>query len=659
MSLALFSSLRSRLLLLVLLAGLPSLGLILYSGLEERHYAGDLAKDGALRLARLTAVEEEQLVTATRQLLMTLIQVPAVRQHNTAECNALFASLLAQHPLYANLGAIAPDGKVYASGLTVVNELDLSNRPYFQRAVAAREFAVGDYQIGRITHKATVNFAYPVLDERSNVTAVVFAALDLDWVNELAAKADLPSGAVLMAIDGNGTVLVRYPDSGNWVGKDVSAEAITQHILNRRRGTAEMSGLDGTRRLYAFTPLTERSQAYVIVGIPTVQAYAQASRSLARNLVALGGVTVLALVAAWFIGNLFVLNRMKRLVAAAKRLEDGDLTVRTGLQPDGGELGQLGHAFDEMATSLEQREHALRTLNEELEQRVADRTRELQEKNQQMQADLEMAREVQQALLPHRYPTFPRKATAVESALGFTHCYLPCGAIGGDFFDVLQLSDTEAGVFICDVMGHGVRAALVTAVIRGLVEELSPMAYDAGQFLTELNRALLGALHNVGSPMFASAFYLVADVRTGELCFANAGHPYPLHLRRVAGVVESMRGDGAKAGPALGLFDDSVYPTCRRRLAADDLVVMFTDGLYEVHGAEDKQFGEDALLAAVRKRLRQPCATLFEELLWEIREFSTTREFTDDVCLVGIDVRRVAVSAVAEEVDEQAGTRLS
>ncbi|HUK84100.1 MAG TPA: SpoIIE family protein phosphatase [Verrucomicrobiae bacterium] len=659
MSTAPFLSLRSRLLLLVLLAGLPTLALILYSGFEERHHAAVLAKDGALRLARLTAREEEQLVTATRQLLMTLTHVPAVRDQNAADCNVLFASLLAQDPVYANLGAIAPDGRIFASGLTVTNELDLSDRPYFQRVLATREFAIGDYQIGRITHTATVNFAYPVLDEHKNVTAVVYAALSLDWINKLAAKADLPPGAELMAIDGNGTMLVRYPDSANWVGKEVRALAITQQVLNRRRGTAETVGLDGAPRLYAFTPLTERSRVYVIVGIPTAQAYAEADHALTRNLAALGVVTVFALAAAWFIGDVFVLNRMKQLVAATKRLESGDLTVRTGLRADDGELGQLGHAFDEMATSLEQRERALRTMNEELEQRVADRTRQLREKNEHMQTDLEMAREVQQALLPHRYPTFPRQATAAESALGFTHCYLPTAAIGGDFFDVLPLSHAEAGVFICDVMGHGVRAALVTAVISGLVEELSPIAYDAGQFLTELNRALLGALHDVNSPMFASAFYLVVDVRAGELCFANAGHPSPLHLRRATGAVESMRGDGATAGPALGLFEDSVYPTCRRKLAVDDLVVLFTDGLYEVYGVEDKPFGEDALLAAVRKRVRQPCAKLFDELLRELREFSTTREFTDDVCLVGVEVRRVGVSILAEEVDERAGTRLS
>ena len=108
----------------------------------------------------------------------------------------------------------------------------------------------------------------------------------------------------------------------------------------------------------------------------------------------------------------------------------------------------------------------------QLELQVARFAEELREKNAQVEADLNVAREVQGAFLPERYPTFPRNAPAKESALRFCHRYLPTGAVGGDFFDVLPISDTQAGVFICDVMGHGVRAALVTAMVRALAEEL-------------------------------------------------------------------------------------------------------------------------------------------------------------------------------------------
>jgi len=321
-------------------------------------------------------------------------------------------------------------------------------------------------------------------------------------------------------------------------------------------------------------------------------------------------------------------------------------------------LGQLGHAFDEMAVALEQRVaerqragDALRVLNRDLEARVAARTAELLEKNEQMQSDLKMAREIQLALLPNQYPTFPRDAGSQESALRFCHRYLPSGDIGGDFFDVLSLSDNEAGIFICDVMGHGVRAALVTTMLRGFVEEFSPIAGDPGQFLAEMNRALLAILRQADTTLFASAFYMVVDVADGEICFANAGHPSPLHVRRPEGTVQSLR-PGCKPGPALGLFEDSVYQTFRRPIARDDLLLLYTDGLYEVYDIDGNQYGEDRLLSAVRKRVRQPCAELFDGLLKEIRGFSQDAAFTDDVCLVGVEVARIGLVRQTEQTSE-------
>src|SRR5207247_11184856 len=136
-----------------------------------------------------------------------------------------------------------------------------------------------------------------------------------------------------------------------------------------------------------------------------------------------------------------------------------------------------------------------------LETPLARRTEELQQRNTEMQQDLDLAREVQEAFLPQQYPTFPAGAASTESTLLFHHRYLPTATVGGDFFDVLPLSDTEAGVFICDVMGHGVRAALVTAIIRGLVEELRPLAVDPGESLTGITRRLISILRHTKLPV--------------------------------------------------------------------------------------------------------------------------------------------------------------
>ncbi|MFA7007075.1 MAG: response regulator, partial [Verrucomicrobiia bacterium] len=107
------------------------------------------------------------------------------------------------------------------------------------------------------------------------------------------------------------------------------------------------------------------------------------------------------------------------------------------------------------------------------EMELANYARQLRLKNKQMQADLDLACEVQMALLPQRFPTFPPGVAPKDSALTFCGRYEPAATLGGDYYDVFALSDSTAGVLICDVMGHGVRAGLLAAMIRALMEELT------------------------------------------------------------------------------------------------------------------------------------------------------------------------------------------
>jgi serine phosphatase RsbU (regulator of sigma subunit) len=219
---------------------------------------------------------------------------------------------------------------------------------------------------------------------------------------------------------------------------------------------------------------------------------------------------------------------------------------------------------------------------------------------------------------------------------------------------VLPVSETQAGIFICDVMGHGVRAALVTAIQRALVEELSDVADDPGEFLTRINQALLSILRRTRTPMFASAFYLFVDARTGEMRFANAGHPKPLHIRRAMGRVEPLAA-GARAGSALGVFENARYETLSTHAEPHDLVLLFTDGLYEVEGANGEYFDQSRLVAEVRRLVSIPAEQLFEKLLDAVRHFSVSSGFVDDVCLVSVELERLVAESPAK-VGEESGS---
>ena len=298
------------------------------------------------------------------------------------------------------------------------------------------------------------------------------------------------------------------------------------------------------------------------------------------------------------------------------------------------------HSIDLLLSTYEtavQKNIELSRANERIEQQAG----QLREKNDQMAADLDMARELQSSFLPRHYPVFPHAASPEQSALRFCHRYCTSSELGGDFFDVLALSDTQAGVLICDVMGHGVRSALVTAIVRGLVEELRAEAADPGKFTTEMNRSLCAILNQTSTPLFASAFYAVIDAAGGIVRWANAGHPAPFHVRRAAGEVGRLQQAGVKPGPALGIMNTAAYATHEEAITAGDLLLFFTDGLYELDGPDDTLYEMSQLTEAITRRRTLPTPQLFDELLAELRNFSVTREFSDDMCIVGADIARL------------------
>jgi sigma-B regulation protein RsbU (phosphoserine phosphatase) len=143
------------------------------------------------------------------------------------------------------------------------------------------------------------------------------------------------------------------------------------------------------------------------------------------------------------------------------------------------------------------------------------------------------------------------------------------------------------------------------------------------------------------TPMFATAFYLVADAATGELRYANAGHPSPLHVRTAAGTVAPLPLAEGERGPALGMFEGATYRTVRGQLSAGDVLVLFTDGVFEEIGTVGEEYGQERFLDAVRRRATLTPAQLLDGVLAEVQEFSGHTEFEDDVCLVAVEAVRL------------------
>jgi serine phosphatase RsbU (regulator of sigma subunit) len=206
------------------------------------------------------------------------------------------------------------------------------------------------------------------------------------------------------------------------------------------------------------------------------------------------------------------------------------------------------------------------------------------------------------------------------------------------------VGEKAVGVFICDVMGHGVRSALITGMIRALVEENARTTSDPGELLGRVNNALALILKQADTTMFATCFYIVADIENAELRFANAGHPSALHIRGETLVAEKMQGNN-RHGPALGILPGVAYHTSRRPMAKGDFIMLFTDGLFEVEDPAGNVFTQGKLQMAASRYAHLAPEQFFASVMQDIRKFSNREFFDDDVCVVGMQVQRTESAA--------------
>jgi diguanylate cyclase (GGDEF)-like protein/PAS domain S-box-containing protein len=367
-----FMSLRFRLILLILVAVLPAFLLVLYSTFEQRREVAEYAEREALRMAQTVAEGYRATSTSVRHMMMglsTLAEIPDAQ--SAGPCSKMLANILRYNPDYANVGVALLNGDVVCSALPLPGPVNVADRIYFQRAVATREFSIGDYQIGRVAAKRGIHFAYPLFNADKQIWGVLFVLLDLNPLNErLAETPHLETGDVAILLDGVGNILARHPDSEKYVGKSMVELPLYKQIQNSQgEGTFDGVGLDGVRRIFAFTPLFSRPSccAYAVVGIPAQAVYAKANRAYIRNVLLMMGMGLLVLALAWVGSDVLVLKRVRALSSATRRMSQRDLSVRSGLPHDDGELGQLARSFDEMADNLEAWKNQVLQSNQEIE----------------------------------------------------------------------------------------------------------------------------------------------------------------------------------------------------------------------------------------------------------------------------------------------------
>src|ERR1700719_1562511 len=260
-----------------------------------------------------------------------------------------------------------------------------------------------------------------------------------------------------------------------------------------------------------------------------------------------------------------------------------------------------------------------------LETTVAERTRELADKNAsleqaqaQLKAELDVARALQIAILPATFPPKPGCDGAARM--------IPATTMGGDFYDFIELPDGRIGLVMADVSGKGVPAAFFMAVARTNLRELAMHHVEPAACLARTNEVLC-----TQNPMelFVTVFYCIFDTATGVLRYANGGHNPP-YVRRADGSIEVLSGAG---GLVLGAMPGIEYQNHTVQLRAGDRLVLYTDGVTEAFNHGDEAYGEKRLIAEVEAHGDGPAEALVERICRSVTKFCGTAPQSDDITL--------------------------
>lgn len=405
----LFGSIRTSLIILVLLAVLPALAILLYTGRELRARVVNDAEQYALSQVQAMAAHHERVVDNARLLLMTLAKFSEVQTLNAAACQPLLADMLARNAVYVSLSLADAQGRILAAAPSS-SAGHIGASAFFENAMRSRTFTVGDYTLLPNARRVVVQFGQPILDASNQPVGLLVADFDLNSFGQVFADTRLPEHSIFTLTDVNGMRLTRFPETEKYTWVRDLPQMVARMSGRDEEGTFLETGVDGVNRLYSFKRLHFQGASFpylmIRLGIPVDQALGEARAVIGRNVALLALAAILALITAWFVAEFTMLRRLNGLMVATDRLKTGDLATRTGMGAEEGELGKLAAAFDAMAEGLEQKEkeralasEQLRRLNEELEQRVAQRTEQLASANRDLAQTLEDLQRTQKQLV--------------------------------------------------------------------------------------------------------------------------------------------------------------------------------------------------------------------------------------------------------------------
>jgi signal transduction histidine kinase len=351
--------LRARLVSLGLIATAPALIVILYTQSIERSRARERAVAEIRQVTQLAASQQATLFDGVQRLLLTLTQLPDVLSDDPTRCRELLPGVLRDHPGYMNIWVNKITDTSFCEAKPVGTAISAANatRPWYQRAVATRSTAVGEFQISPVTGRPTLILAHPLVGRSGAIEGVVAVAISLEPLNDMAARAVLPQGTTLTLVDRQQRILARHPgDPAQWIGKKMPAPAAPASPET----VVDIIGIDGAPKLYATAPVRGNLDTGLSIGMEVDRnaAFAPAANLLLRHAALLAALLLAAIAATLAGGERFVLRPIMALADVTRRLAAGDLSARARLGASAPGLESLATAVNAMATEMEARSMA-------------------------------------------------------------------------------------------------------------------------------------------------------------------------------------------------------------------------------------------------------------------------------------------------------------
>ena len=380
-------------------------------------------------------------------------------------------------------------------------------------------------------------------------------------------------------------------------------------IKNKSSGYVEMP-YKGEDSLWAFAALAPDLRFVIVVPKSAIMVLSKEVGRMfvdySRDQAAVTGLA--ALLALLFVGVVALFTshvstgQILKIIDAWRRLADGDFSVRLKTRMND-ERDRMIDAFNELVPRLEE--------------------------HMRMSNALGLAKEVQQSLLPRSDPVFPGFDIAGLSVY--------CDETGGDYYDFIETSRegrARLAVMVGDVSGHGVSSALLMATARALIMLRSSMPGQAADVINDVNRQL--SLDAVETGNFMTFFYCELTEGEAEIEWVRAGHEPALVYDPAADSFWELRGEG----PALGLDDSFDYEAFHHRLHPGQVVMVGTDGIWEMHDRGGEMFGKEALMRVIRVNCSQTAKGIAAAVMDALDRFREDEAPEDDITLVVIKVER-------------------